>query len=250
MKNRLKNIVSLITAIAFSFLFAGLVGGGDANLTASLFVVSVVSSFAIASAYTKTSIRSMSFVCGALTSGFTVDCANPLNAGVNSTFYIANKADIDTITYDPTNPMLATDITMKATKVFYKFEGQLQSTEPKVNGVKGKYVNQFEHTVSFLVFNLSPETKKQLLNLKDGTYVVLIENNYTGTDGNAKYELYGAGSGLRFENFERNALDAETLGAFKIELKTQEYARESKPAVTFYDTDLATTDAAVLALWD
>jgi hypothetical protein len=248
MKNRLKNIVSLITAIVFAFLFAGLVGGGDGALTASLFVTSLVASFVLAQSYTKASIRKMSFVCGALTAGFTVDCENPLASGINSTFRIANKADIESVTYDPANAMLCTDITMKTGKRFWTFEGQLQSTEPKVNGVKGKYINQFEHSVSFLVFNLSPATKLQLLNLKDGNYVCLIENNYTGTDGNAKYEVYGLGSGLKFENFERNVQDAETLGAFKIELKTQEYARESKPAVTFFDTDLATTEAAVLAL--
>jgi hypothetical protein len=53
---------------------------------------------------------------------------------------------------------------------------------------------------------------------------------------------------LKAEVLERNPNDTENLGAFKIELKTQEYAREGKPPVTFFDTDLATTETAIAGL--
>lgn len=86
--------------------------------------------------------------------------------------------------------------------------------------------------------------------MKDGNFVCIVENNYVSATGNTKYEIYGAGAGLKAESIERNPNDTENLGAFKIALKTQEYARESKPPVTLFDTDLATTDTLVTNLWD
>lgn len=199
--------------------------------------------------YTHSERRAMSFVsCGAISENIELSCDDPLTAGVVATFYIANYDDIASITYDPTNPMLATDITMQATKSFFTFEGQLQSTEPNFAMVKGKYVNQLEHTLSFLVFKIDPVTKNQILKMKDGNFVCIVRNNYIGATGNCKYEIYGAGSGLKADVLERNPNDTETLGAFKVTLKTQEYAREGKPPVSFFDTDLATTEAAITAL--
>lgn len=249
--NKLQVLFAAIVAITFAVFFGSLVGGEDEQLRNIATAISFVSGFVVSIAYTESEKKKFAFMaCGALTSGLVLNCADPLVAGVNATFLIANKDDIESITYDPTNPMLATEITMKATKVFYRFEGQLQSTEPLFNMIKGKYINQFEHSVKFIVFNISPAIKKQILNMKDGNFVCLLENNYVSTTGDTKWEIYGAGAGLKAEVLERNPNNTENLGAFDITLKTQEYAREGKPPVSFFDTDLATTDAAVLALWD
>lgn len=249
--NVLKLLFMLITAITVSLFFGSLVGGGDNVLVGVACAVSFVSTLTLSYAYTPNDRKQMAFsACGAITAGINLNCEDPLASGVVATFYIANKDDIANISYDTANPMIADGITMKVGKVFYKFEGQLQSTEPKFAMIKGKYINQFEHSVSALVFKIDPSSKEQILNMKDGNFVCIIENNYVGTTGNCKYEIYGAGTGLKAEVLERNPNDTENLGAFKIELKTQEYAREGKPPVTFFDTDLATTDAAVLALWD
>lgn len=248
MKNPLKIVYSLLAGITFAVLFGTLVGGGDVVVANVVTVLSFLGSVALTYGYSPRDQRSMAFTCGAITSGITLNCQDPLEAGVVATFYIANKDDIASISYDPGNPMLVDGITMAAGKNFFTFEGQLQSTEPNFAMVKGKYVNQFEHTVGFLIFKIDPTTKEEVLNMKDGNFVCIIQNNYTGATGNSKYEIYGAGAGLKAEVIERNPADAETLGAFKISLKTQEYAREAKPPVTFFDTDLATTDAAIQAL--
>lgn len=248
MKNKLKLAYALLCAITGALLFSGLVGGGDLMLTSITAVLSFVTSFALSYGYSQRDQREMALACGAITSGVTLNCEDPLAAGVVASFYIANKDDIASITYDAGNPMLATNITMKASKAFYKFEGQLQSTEPKFAMIKGKYVNQFEHSVAALIFKIDPTTKEEILNMKDGNFVCIIENNYTGANGNCKYELYGAGSGLKAEVLERNPNDTENLGAFKIELKTQEYAREAKPPVTLYSTTLAATETLITDL--
>jgi hypothetical protein len=249
MKTNLRNIYSLLVGITFALLFGGLVGGGDALMTTIASVISFVGGVIISKGYTPKEKRAMAMMaCGSVASGITLNCADPLAAGVVATFLIANKDDISSITVDGSNPMLATAITMKTGKQFYTFEGQLQSTEPNFVMIKGKYVNQFEHKVGFLVFKIDPATKEEILNMKDGNFVILAENNYTGSTGNCKYEIYGGGSGLKAEIIERNPNDTENLGAFKLELKTQEYARESKPPMTFFVTDLAATETARTAL--
>lgn len=240
---------SLMTGIIFSLLFGALVGGTDTALTLSVATVSFLGGVAVSLGYTASERRAYAFsACGAITAGIELSCDDPLVAGVDATFYIANKDEIASITYDPSNPMLATDINMVATKTFFTIEGQLQSTEPLSAMVKGKYVNQWEHTVSFLIFKIDPDTKNQILKMKDGNFVAIVKNNYTGATGDSKYEIYGAGAGLKADVIERNPNDAENLGAFKVTLKTQEYAREGKSPVTFFDTDLATTEAAITAL--
>jgi len=240
---------SLITAILFSLVFGTLVGGDNTALSLSVAAVSFMGGIAVSLGYTANERRNLAMsACGTITAGIELSCDDPLVAGVDATFYIANKDEIASITYDPSNPMLATDITMVATKTFYTIEGQLQSTEPLAAMVKGKYVNQWEHTVSFLIFKIDPATKNQILKLKDGNFVCIVKNNYTGATGDAKYEIYGAGAGLKADVIERNPNDTENLGAFKITLKTQEYAREGKSPVSFFDTDLATTEAAIASL--
>lgn len=240
---------SLITGILFSLTFGALVGGDNTALTLSVAAVSFMGGIAVSLGYTKNERQGFAMsACGAITAGLELSCDDPLVAGVDATFYIANKDEIASITYDPTNPMLATDITMVATKTFFTVEGQLQSTEPLAAMVKGKYVNQWEHTVSFLIFKIDPATKNQILKMKDGNFVIIVKNNYTGATGDSKYEIYGAGAGLKADVIERNPNDTENLGAFKVTLKTQEYAREGKSPVSFFDTDLATTEAALTAL--
>ncbi len=240
----------LITSLLFAIVFGSLVGGEDTSVSYAVATLSFVGGLVMSYGYSESDRKKMAMTCGAIAGGVTLNCEDPLVAGVVATFYLANKNDIASVTYDATNPMLVTDITMKASKFFYKFEGQLQSTEPLFAMVKGKYVNQYEHTLGFLIFNISPAVKKEIVNMKDGNFVAIVENNYVSTTGDTKYEIYGVGAGLKAETMERNPNDTENLGAFKISLKTQEYARESKPPVSLFDTDLATTETLICTLWD
>jgi hypothetical protein len=246
--NPLKIVYSLLAGIAYAVLMGALVGGGDTATVWTVATFSFVGGIILSYGYSPRDRRAMAYTCGAITSGITLSCDDPLESGVRATFYIANKDDIASISYDPANPMLADAITMQAGKSFFEVQGQLQSTEPNFVMVKGKYVNNFEHTVSFLIFKIDPATKKEVNNMKDGNFVCIVTNNYTGATGNCKYEIYGAGGGLKAEVLERNPADAETLGAYKVSLKTQEYAREAKPPVTFFDTNAATTETAIAAL--
>lgn len=237
-----------LTALLFAVTFGALTAGESPEVAAGVVAFSLISSIVVSHGFSKSERRAMSFMaCGLIDADITVDCEK-LVGGVNSTFYIANFDDVASITPDGSNSQLATAITMVATKTFFTISGQLQSLEPKITAVKGKYVNQYEHEITFLVFDITAAAKKQLLAMKDGNFMAIIRNNNTGTDGDTKHEIYGAEAGMKMEITERLPQDAETLGAFKITLKTQEYAREGKLPLTFYITDSATTEAAVAAL--
>lgn len=186
--------------------------------------------------------------CGSISAGLTLSCTNKLVGGVNANIYIANKDDIDTWTVDGTNAHIVDLITMKATKVFYKFEGKLKSVEPACRVVKGTYDNTWEHEVKFRAFDISPTTLKQMGQMKDGRFVVIVENNSKGTTGNTKYDIYGLDAGLYCEALERIPQNADDAGAWNVTLKTQEYARESNPTYRLFDTDETTTDTLVTGL--
>ena len=47
--------------------------------------------------------------------------------------------------------------------------------------------------------------------MKDGNFVCIVENNYVSATGNTKYEIYGAGAGLKAESMERNPNDTENI---------------------------------------
>lgn len=186
--------------------------------------------------------------CSSITGNISISCANPLKAGVVATFLLGNIEDIDTLTIDGTNPTLATGLTMLTGKKMFEIQGQLLSTAPKTGSVIGKYANQYEHEVQFLVFANDPATKKVINALTNADVFALITNKNTGTGGNAKYELYGAVSGLKLSAYERDPNNTENLGAHVITLKSAEYAREATVPLTLYDTDSATTEAIVDAL--
>lgn len=186
--------------------------------------------------------------CGNITAGLTLSCTNKLVGGVNARIYIANKDEIASWTVDGTNSYIVDAITMASTKTFFEFEGKLKSVEPACRVVKGTYDNTWEHEVKFRAFDISPTVLKQIANMKDGRFVVIIENNSKGTSGNSKYDIYGLQAGLYCESIERIPQNADDAGAWNVTLKTQEYARETSPTLRFFKTDEATTDAAIVAL--
>lgn len=269
MKNFLSNrslryarvALTIITALLFATAIAGVAasGGGQYTQVASysgtflnvfLGVLAVAAITVAVLRYTGPErLIGLAFMsCVGISASITLDCPNKLVGGVNATFYIANKNDISTATDD--GDVTVSNIVMKTGKKFFTVEGLLQSTDPEATMAKSKYINQFDHSVKFLIFKIDAEAKSQILKMKDGNFVCILENNFTGTDGDARYEVYGLNCGLKAEVITRKPNDTENLGAWSLELKTQEYARESTPPMTLYagtPADTATLIATLLA---
>lgn len=257
----------LFTAVTSMFVASVIASGGDSSalgssdvLANTIQISALITAFAfsvsLASRVKFSERRFARFLepniammgCVSIDANIEIPCPNDLTAGVVANFLLANKDDISTIVYDNTNKHLITDINMKQGKKFYKVEGQLQSTEPKVTMVAGTYVNQFEHELKFLVFKIDAATREQLVKMKDGNFVAILENNYTSANGSTKYEVYGAGTGLKGNLIERTVNDTETLGAFSVTLKTAEYAREAKLPCLLFDGTAAATETLVASL--
>ena len=179
-------------------------------------------------------------VCNTISAGVALNCAAPLVPGVETDILLANKSDIAGYTVDNTNPLLVTGVTLKSGKMFYKFEGQNDSVEPKSRLVPTRYNDFFEHEARIKIFSNTEAHKLLIEKLIKGLLVALI----TGKDG--RWELYGKDIGLKAQEMERDPNNADTGGAYDILLKTPaNTAKEPHLPATFFVTDAATTETEV-----
>jgi hypothetical protein len=233
-----KRILQFLTAATLSFIFAATLGFPALGF---LFLgLSAINFLPGGSLYS---------VCGAISAAILKDCTNPLVGGTDTTIYLANFADIASVTRNGSNPQIIEAITMVATKKFYKYEGQNGSVEPEQHLIKQKYARVYDHLIKYKVFNATPTTKAQLELQAVGRIVAIVENNWrNGTAGNGAYEIYGLEVGLEIENLDRVLADADTQGAFDITLKTPETSKEAHLPATLFITSYAATQAVVAAL--
>lgn len=181
--------------------------------------------------------------CAKIAAGIALDCDNPLVPGVDEDVLIANKADIESVVRDGANKLLISSIVMTTGTQFFKFEGKNDSLEPNYSLVKSRYSDTFEHGVRFKVFDNEVATKLSLDQIAKGTFVALVKNN----DG--QWEIYGLDVGLKSAEMSRNPLDADTGGAHDVFIKTSDnLAKEPNLPATFFNTDAATTEAAITTL--
>lgn len=168
--------------------------------------------------------------------------------------YLTNRADIASWTVNGANSLVIEGFTMVATKKFYKLEGRSDGSNGSTvtamyKTVKLPYGKGWEHQIDAMAFTVDPLTKKQLEAWNLADMVAIVENKFrNGTVGNTAYEIYGLDGGLQMESLERSPNDKDTMGAFKLQLKTQETAREGHMPYTFFLTSYAATKALVAAL--
>ena len=183
--------------------------------------------------------------CSEISAGVLNDCDNPPVGGADDRLIIYNFDDIESYTYNVTDPRIIESIVMKADKVGYVFEGKQQSNEPKQTLVKKKYNSSWDHEVTFKIFSGTPIAKAQVEKMKDGKFIALIQNNYQGVAGNGAFELYGKATGLYLEASDRNIADTELLVAFNMVLKSSELYKEPLLPNTVFVTSLAATKIMV-----
>lgn len=189
-------------------------------------------------------------ICGKISANVVLDCDYPLVGGANDNLYLINKEDYDdaTITVDPANDQLITDLVLETGTHAYKFEGKNNSVEPRSVLVKQRYAEVYDHEVIFKVFINSADTKVQLEKMAKGKVIAIIENNYKGDTGAGAFEVYGVETGLQVMEMERVIADADTQGAYNVTLRTSEFAKESHLPSTLLKTDYATTKSLVEGL--
>ena len=191
--------------------------------------------------------------CGEATVSFGFDCDTPLSGGTGNRAYIINFEDWKAATKGTLagNRFVKTAITFAvatpATKAFY-VDGKNNSNAPSFALVKQTYADVYDHTFNWLCFDLSNDSKEALFGMVGGKYVVVYENNFQGTGGESAFEILGANAGLEFKTFTRDPLNNDNQGAYVISMATPDVGKEPDGPYSFFDTDYATTKAALEAL--
>ena len=186
--------------------------------------------------------------CTGITIGADYDCADPLKAKVNERLLVGNLEDIATITYDVTNPTLITAITMKSGKQMFAFQGVRSTVKPQVDLVASEVTVGFSHQVDFSVFEVDAAQKENLQAMATVSQFCIYQNPKDTSLGDAVWEVMGVNSGLEVATLSRMPADGTTGGAYQVQLKTPTAASETELPNSFFKTDIATTEAAILVL--
>jgi len=191
----------------------------------------------------------MATTCGNITASYGFDCANPLQGGTADRAYIMNYEDwrAATLGFAVNNLVIESIVLAGLAKAFY-VDGKNNSNAPSFQLVKQTYADVYDHMFNFLVFDLANDKKKALNDMVGGKYVVIFENNFRGNSAEATFEVLGANAGMEFKTLTRNPLDNDNQGAYVINMGTQETGKEPFMPYSFFDTDYATTKAALEAL--
>lgn len=171
----------------------------------------------------------MANLCEKLLTGcINADCNNPVFQGVDAVAYIFNKSEVDSLTYDQTNPNLVTAIVMKTHEVDnsditytgYKINqlGKTPYTGTTTTMTEGNIFNRYTSEFHFVVPDNSPTAANLIDALKDGKFMVVIKNEYEGTDGQGTYQIYGGKKGLVASAIEGAKYSDDTEGGWAITL--------------------------------
>ena len=190
-------------------------------------------------------------ICGKIIAGADFDCDNPIAPGVNERLILLNKDDFNdaAISFDLTDGFIIQDIIMPTGTNGFAFEGNRQSLAPQYDFIPQTVSVGYDHTINFLVFDVSAIQKDNLEKMALGKLVAIIENNRGLGNGDNFFEVYGIDVGLEVLTLSRIPSDVETGGAFSLQLKTSDNAgKEPKMPPTWFDTDYNTTKVLVDAI--
>lgn len=189
----------------------------------------------------------MAVDCSKITVGFTQDeCLPPAIAGTGPRVILISYSDIDKANSVVTDNVISA-IALKDGAVGYEVDSLPNATVGEQTVNVGTYVRTVQHNVTIRIFRKSEAAKKFVNGLLNARVVAIVENNERGENGEVKYEVYGWDAGL-----ELNDLTASTEMAdgvpYLFTIGSGTIAQEGTLAKSFFNTDEATTDAAIEAL--
>lgn len=190
----------------------------------------------------------MSTSCANISENVLLDCQKRISAGANDNLFLLNYNDIAAITRDITNPNLIESFSLVSGAFLYKFEGFNDSVEPRSALVESRYSKLYDHEVTFKIFDNTVEIKDQIDRMAQGKMVAIIENNFAGSDGETKFEIYGITGGLQLREMERIVQDEETQGAYNLVLRSSDRSKEPNLPASLFETSIAATRAFINSL--
>ena len=199
----------------------------------------------------------MTIGCNQIVDCILKNCVN-LVPGIKDRAYFINYdcVDKDMSIFDPDNALLITQLALVDTSpecFAFCVEGYNFSNEHTVAMVKSKYQKVWDQNFIYRIFDNTPEVKLWIENAKDSRFMIVIENNYNKPDavlgtGRTVFEILGWDFGLELNAAERNVNDEEMLGGWMLTAGCSDTLKESLPPLSYFDTDIATTRAALASM--
>jgi len=189
--------------------------------------------------------------CSGIFQGADIDCQNPLAVGTVQRVLIANREDVELISYSVVEgeENVIAGITMKATKTFFEFAGVNESISTQNELVRRSVSNGYKHTLNLSVFEVDNLSLQNMMAMAYKPQIAIVYGVDDSSLGNGAFQVLGVDAGLDLISNIRINGDVETGGAHVLQLATPDTGGDEKtiPPV-FFDTDYATTLLAVDAL--
>lgn len=170
--------------------------------------------------------------------------------GIKSHGFIMNYNDIDfeATSRDATNPNIVKALILKTGKKAYKMyvPGKSPYTGTKKSLSAGTYRNRFNKDVSIVILDNGPEVAHNIIDqLANGTFVVVLENKFPGSDNKNTFEIYGLEAGLCATALDDDKYSDDTEGGW---LATLQEENAPTSGIYLYSESIAATRTALESL--
>lgn len=166
-----------------------------------------------------------------------IDNVCDLIGGMREIGYIANRDDITDYT-ETDNTVSA--LNFDTGKLMYKIYTPTKNpfTGSNITMEAGDVVNRFTNTCSFVILAHSPAEAAIVEKLANGKFVVVMRNEYEGTQGTSTFTVMGLERGLRATEITHDPYDDASQGGWAVTMAEEKCAKAEH---FFYSTSLATT---------
>lgn len=179
-----------------------------------------------------------------LAADIAVDCDNLTVGGIESDILLFVHSDVDktATTFDATNPLLCTDLVLKAGATGYLLEGVKQTNGYNTEFVPGddQTPDKSRHTVRGRILTPSVENRLQANKLGKGvSYMAVVNRKYKGEDSEDAFLLLGWDTGMYLS--VKTESSTENDGAILLEMASKDSLLENDDPKVVLDTDYDTT---------
>ena len=189
----------------------------------------------------------MALDCSKITTGFTQEaCSKPSIPGTAPRVILLSFSDIDKGKSTVANNIIS-QLVLKTGMQGYEVDSLPDANGGEVTLNAGTYSNTLGHSLTIRIFEKSEAAKKFGNGLVNAKVVAIVENNERGDKGEVKYEVYGWESGLKLTAITSTTTMDDNV-AYLYTLSTPSNGREGTLPMSLFNTNEATTDAAVTSL--
>ena len=172
------------------------------------------------------------------------DCENLSISGIESDILLIPHSDVDKTasTIDPTNPLLITDLVLKAGKTGFLLEGVKQT-----NGYNSEFVvgdeqtpDKSRHVIRGRILTPSAANRLQANKLGKGeSYMAVVNKKYKGKDSKDAFLVLGWDAGMYLSSKTENSLEND--GAILLEMSSKDTMLEKDDPKVLLETTYETT---------